>query len=217
MSSPVDLDSIERKAYTTKFRDGLYDLQLGILLLGGWFLMRTDIPRESEAYVTALSLYALFCALTCLIPWLGRRWITARRVGTMKPGPARRAKIRKAGWFLALIVVIQAFLVLLQTMGIVQFDISRLLIASLAGFIVFLPMAVIAYRNDFFRSYLHAFLVGLAVFLLILLDSITPLFWAGAVITSMGIVIFIRFLIVNPLPREPMTGDTSEHPDREEV
>jgi len=211
MSQPVDLDTIEKKAFSSKFQDGLYDIQLGLLLLGAWFLLVSKVQLEdSEIFVEAMPIYLLYCVVVSCIPWLGKRWITARRMGTMKPGVARRAKIRKAGWFLALIVAVQAFLVLLQTMGIVRLDISRFMVASLAGLIVFLPMAVIAHRNDFFRSYIHAIVVGLSIFFIILLETGSPLFWSGSVILAMGLFIFIRFLIRNPLPDDAISGDQTD-------
>jgi hypothetical protein len=199
MSQPIDLETIERKAYSSKFRDGLHDIQIGLLLVGAWALL-VDFTGDTYLFREAMPIYLLYCLVISTIPWLGKRWITARRMGTMKPGVERRLKIRKAGVVLALIVLIQAFLVLLQTMGIVQVGTDHLLFALGAGTIVFLPMAVIAHRNDLIRGYVHAILVGITVTLIILLDSGAPLLWSGVVILTMGLFIFIRFMIQNPLP-----------------
>ena len=46
---------------------------------------------------------------------------------------------------------------------------------------------------------MHAFLVGTTVTLIILLDTGAPLLWSGAVILVMGLFIFIRFLVQNPI------------------
>ncbi|MFC1530612.1 hypothetical protein ACFL6R_07900, partial [Gemmatimonadota bacterium] len=172
MSQPIDLETIERKAYSSRFRDGLHDIQIGLLLMGAWFLL-VDFTGDTYIFREAMPIYLVYCAAISTIPWLGKRWITGRRMGTMKPGAERQLKIRKAGVILALFVAIQAFLVLLQTMGIVRIGIGddHLLFAIGAGSIVFLPMAVIAHRNDLFRGYVHALLVGISVTLIILLDS----------------------------------------------
>ncbi len=199
MSQPIDLETIERKAYSSRFRDGLHDIQIGLLLLGAWFLL-VDFTGDTYIFREAMPIYLLYCVAVGSIPWLGKRWITARRMGTMKPGVERRLKIRKAAVVLSLIVAIQAFLVLLQVLGIMQIPTDRLLFALGAGAIVFLPMCLLAYRNDLLRGYFHAFLVGLTVSLIILLDSGSPLLWPGVVILAMGLFIFIRFMIRNPLP-----------------
>jgi len=199
MSQPIDLDAIERKAFSAKFRDGLQDIQLGLLLLGAWFLM-VDFSGESGLFREAMHIYLLYCVVIGSIPWLGRRWITTRRMGTMKPGTERKLKIRKSAVVLALIVAIQAFLVLLQTMGIMRIDGDRLLFAMGAGTIVFLPVALIAYRNSFLRGYFHAAVVGATVTLIILFDTGAPLLYSGLLITPMGLFIFIRFMIQHPLP-----------------
>jgi len=198
MSQPIDLEAIERKAYSSRFRDGLHDIQIGLLLLGAWALLVNPSGGE-YIFREAMPIYLIYCAVIATIPWLGRRWITARRMGTMKPGPERKLKIRKSAVILGIIVLIQAFLVLLQVMGIIRMDFGRLLFALGAGAIVFLPMSVIAYRNDLIRGYVHAFLVGTTVTLIILLDTGAPLLWSGVVILVMGLFIFIRFLVQNPI------------------
>jgi len=199
MSQPINLNAIERKAFSSKFQDGLQDIQLGLLLLGAWFLL-VDFTSDTYIFREAMPIYLIYCALVSTIPWLGRRWITTRRMGTMKPGVERRLKIRKAAVILAIIVAIQAFLVLLQTMGIMQIGTDRLLFAMGVGAIVLLPMMVLAHRNDFLRGYFHAIVVGISVTLIILFDTGAPLLWSGAVILAMGLFIFVRFLIQNPLP-----------------
>lgn len=201
MSQPIDLDAIERKAFSSRFQDGLQDIQLGLLLLGAWFLL-VDFTGGSSLFREAMPIYLLYCVAISTIPWLGRRWITARRMGTMKPGTERKLKILKSAVILALIVAIQAFLVLLQVMGIMRLDIGRLLFALGAGSIVFLPIALIAHRNSFLRGYFHAAVVGVSVTLIILFDTGAPLLWSGAVITLMGLIIFVRFLIQHPLPED---------------
>ncbi len=200
MSHLVDLAAIERKAFSSQFQDGLNDIQLGLLLLGVWALRLVSFSRDSDSFFEVMPIFILYWIVVGAIPWLGRRWVTSRRMGTMKPGPERRAKFRKAGWILALIVAIQAFLILLQTMGIVHLELGRIVMASAVGLIVFAPIALIAHRNDFFRGYLTALMVGVTVTLILMFDSGIPLLVSGAVITLMGIVIFIRFMIQHPLP-----------------
>ncbi len=199
MSQPIDLNAIERKVFSAQFRDGLQDIQLGLLLLGAWFLL-VDFTGGSNLFREAMPIYLLYCVVIGSIPWLGRRWITTRRMGTMKPGTERKLKIKKSAVILALIVAIQAFLVLLQVMGIVRLDGGRLLFALGAGSIVFLPIAILAHRNSFLRGYIHAAVVGVTVTLIILFDTGAPLLYSGAVITLMGLIIFIRFMIQHPLP-----------------
>lgn len=207
MSQPIDLNAIERKAFASQFQDGLNDIQLGLLLLGVWAIRLATFNGDSSTFREVMPIFLVYWIVVGAIPWLGRRWITSRRMGTMKPGPERRAKFRKIGWILALIVAIQVFLILLQTLGIVHLELGRVVMASFVGLIVFVPMALIAHRNDFFRGYLQALLVGVTVTLILMFDSGIPLFISGAVITLMGLIIFIRFMIQHPIPDNHLTPE----------
>ena len=131
MSQPINLETIERKAYSSRFRDGLHDIQIGLLLLGAWAIL-VDLNGGPYMFREAMPIYLIYCVVIGSIPWLGKRWITARRMGTMKPGTERKLKMRKSAVILGIFVLIQAFLVLLQVMGIMQMKTDRLLLA--AGF-----------------------------------------------------------------------------------
>lgn len=196
-----DLQKIERKVYASKFKDGLIDIQLGLMLIGGG-IISTISSREQLSTATAMLILVLFFFIVGLIPFLGKKWITNPRMGTVRLGLARKKRMRMAGWALGIMVLVQAVLILLQFTGTVRPNFSRLQGATMAGLIFFIPLVAMAYFNDYTRGYLYAILVGGSVTAIISFNSWIPLLIAGSIALVVGIVVFTVFLRDYPLPEE---------------
>ncbi|MCK4771934.1 MAG: hypothetical protein KAT18_03375 [Candidatus Latescibacteria bacterium] len=201
MTHPPDLHKIERQVYASKFKDGLIDIQLGLMLIGGGIISIISSREELSTTATMLIL-VLFYLIVGLIPFLGKKWITNPRMGIVRLGQARKRRMRMAGWALGIMVLVQAILILLRFTGTVRPDFSQIQGATMAGLIFFIPLVALAYFNNFTRGYLHAILVGGTVTAIISFNSWIPLLVTGAISLVTGIVVFISFLRNYPLPEE---------------
>lgn len=90
----INLTNIEKKAYRSTFQDGLWDIFLGLILLiiaVIALLSNRGMPEKRQMTVLIL-LQAV--ALAAFIA--GKKRITVPRMGLVKFGPQRKAKIRKS-------------------------------------------------------------------------------------------------------------------------
>ncbi len=198
--SPDNLKAAERQVYTMKFRDGLHDLQIGLILL---VVFGFTLLREWWETWWVLPSYTVLSGAIVGAYFIARNRITRRRIGTMKPVAARKRKIRTGVIVVAFFIAVQVILMVLPMGGVVRLDVERQAAGAIAALIVFVPVAAIAWFQDFVRGYLHAVLIGLSTWSLIATD-IGGLFFlsSGLVILAVGSVIFIRFLKDHPLPEE---------------
>jgi len=200
MSDPLDLKAIERKAYTSRFRDGLWEISCGITVLYWWgfaLLMDSGLGLDWRKWMP-LALAVAFVPVAIIARLRAR--VTAPRLGTVRPGPVRRKKLRTMGWVLSGLIAIQVVVVVLTSRG--GMGLTGLLAPVMGGFIIFLPIAAIAFWNDFTRGFIYAALLGATVSIYMVLSSWIPFAAVGGVILLTGIVVFIRFLRDYPVPAD---------------
>ena len=99
MSQPLDLKALERKAFRSTFQDGLWDLYFGCLLLVNTFMF-TFLENEQMPWLIPTLAFVLLAGSAALF-WLGKKYITAPRLGHVKFGPERRKKGLTLGLILA--------------------------------------------------------------------------------------------------------------------
>ena len=191
MNQMIDLRERERAAFRTRFMDGLVDIQFGILLISVWFIMDLTHGRDFSTLVV-LGGYVIWMIIVSLIPFLGRRYITAPRIGRMTPGPARRAKLWMAGAIMGVLIVVQAVQILLVRTGDWTFadQIQRLV----PGIIFALPLVAMAYFNDFTRGYLYALFLDVGITWLLLGGGPVAFLVIGVLTLAIGIYVFLQFL-----------------------
>jgi hypothetical protein len=199
MSQPIDLDRLERRTFTTQFRDGLIDIEMGLLVGAVWLFGFFDPSRD---FGSVGPLFIAYFVAACLIPLAGRRWITRPRLGTFKPGAARRNRIRTAGIALGAMVVLQAILILMPRGGIAPMNTTRLVLTLSAALVFFIPTLFLFWFMDFTRGYLLAVLLGTAISAGLYLESGLPFLVAGALMVVIGLVALVTFLRDYPLLRE---------------
>ena len=183
MAHNIDLQSVERRAWTLYFQDGLWDIFLGLLFLGGGLRNLTD----------NLWFYLLVAA-GVLILILGKRWITAPRLGQIKFGKQRNARQN--------VVRVVAFGVMLFTAAVFIFAVTG---QDLSGipvgwiFVILVPgvFLLMAYMLDFTRLYFYTILI-VAFMIITELVGDPAAAWAqivaGLVPLTVGIVLLVRFL-----------------------
>ena len=183
MNTEIDTKKIKRRVYMSFFQDGLWDIFLGLFLLGWGFTVWFDLPWLPGA---------VFVGFFWLVLGL-KKIITYPRIGHATPTEqrSRTLKIAIAG---VVVLVAVIFLLPLVTRGEVQF--LRNYFEFLFGSMIAIAVALIGYWWRIYRWYLYAGIIFLFfVFnqwseLSFNLSFIMP----GGLITLCGLNILYRFL-----------------------
>ncbi|MBE0525116.1 MAG: hypothetical protein IBX40_12430 [Methanosarcinales archaeon] len=153
MSENLNLKELEKKAFKSTFQDGLWDIQLGLIILG---MALTSFIRNDYFLIPY---YAVIIALFMA----AKKFITVPRIGLVKFGKERKKSMNKLRLILVISVLFGLAMVLLtkssMVSGIKEFPIG-LIIVSLNVLIVF---SLMAYFMDFERLYYYAVLVAVSI------------------------------------------------------
>jgi hypothetical protein len=219
MSQNFDLKAIERKAFRSTYQDGLWDINLGLIVIG----MAMFVFRPEEGYSALNFLWLMVtCLVANLIFWAGKKFITVPRMGQVRFGEIRKQKARTLAIIMAVFILVQGGIVLLTALSWKNPDLAakinsvlnagnmeRLAVATVGSLFVGPSFILVAYFNDFLRGYYIAILMALAVFMMILFNQpIYPLVLGGLIVVP-GLVLFVNFLRQHPLPpREARHGSS---------
>ena len=211
MSRDINLKELERKAWRSVFQDGLWDIYMGLLLMAlaiYALLSNTKLPEAQQMVI-----YIGLMALSMLVLWAGKRFITLPRMGRVKFGPRGKTRRRKAAVLLAISVLVGALVSIVTSLGL-KGNLSdglplHLVVPAAWALNMLVLFSLGAYFLDYDRLYLIGVLYALAVPLLIWLDEFAGIklgFIALAVpagiILIVGLVVLFRFLRDYPLPAE---------------
>jgi hypothetical protein len=191
MSEVADLKRIERRAWTSYFDDGLWDIFLGAMFLIGGIRALTENVW-----------YTLLVAPLVLVLPVGKKLVTTPRLGYVKFGPARKLKLGKA--FIALTVsVLTIFTLQLLTRSGLSLPIVPMSPIMAVWIAVF--FGILAYYLDFRRLYAYGLLYAISEVLWgqfgKSIGAVTQTIWATAILL-VGLIVFARFLRKYPLPAE---------------
>lgn len=212
----LNLKELEQLAYRRTYQDGLQDIYIGGILVSFAVFGFTIFPGTDMGSLEVFLYFLIGMGLSNLAFWLGKRYITLPRIGLVTFSPARQKRKRNLILTLAVIVMVQVLVVLLQ-MGFLlapslrsqlipilgATGITNLPVAILAIIFVAPGMLLIAYFMDIPRFYYHAGVVSLAVFLMILLDQAWWMVLGGVLIILPGVFQLARFLRKYPLEHTP--------------
>ena len=191
MKPEIDPKKLKRKVYMSFFQDGLWDIFLGLFLLGWGFAIWLDffwLPG------------AIFVGFFWLVLGLKKK-ITYPRIGHATPTEQRNRTLRIA---VAGVVVLVAVIVLLPVVARGEVQFLRNYFEFLFGSMIAIAVALIGYWWRIFRWYLYAGMVFLFfVFhqwadLSFSLSFVMP----GGVITLCGLSTLYRFLRKYPIISE---------------
>lgn len=190
MSTTSDLGQLERRAWQSYHQDGLMEIAFGAILVSTFFGSVADQYR----YIA----YALLLLIgPCLA--LGKRWITAPRMGAVEFGPSRKSRKVRVVLFIAALVACTALLPAL--LGGAQWLRDHPTVVSIGlGSMVFLSFAAIAYWLELRRIYAVGVLFGLAFMTTEWLDNPIPLLTAGMLVLLFGLWRLSQFVKANPIP-----------------
>jgi hypothetical protein len=198
MQADIDLKQIQRKIYISYFQDGLWDILLGVFLIG-WGLV---VTYDFVAVMGGIWVFFYFIVLGL------KRWLTYPRAGYIKVPEARKQQIRMV------ILGVVVFLLGLAVIPIFIIDsrpewFSEYFMLMLGA----LFALVIVFLGGWWRVtrwYIYAGLVFLAFASHQWLDTELNLsfFIPGGLITICGLVLLVRFL--NKYPKQSGEGIYSD-------
>lgn len=206
MSSQISLKEAERKAYKSTFDDGLWDILLGWYFLSFVFAIYLS-PALGDFWSSAATIP--IWVLAFLVIWLVRKYIVKPRIGIVKFGQLRKARLMK---FTLVMLVANTIALILGIIAALSFGIVPGQVYSiLFGMMLLIGFSIAAYFLDINRFYIYGLLLGLTPLVgewlwshgyashhgLPICFGIT----AGIMILT-GLVIFIRLLHNNPIPTE---------------
>ena len=213
MSLSVSLKEAERRAFRTKYDDGLWDI-----LLGCFFLMFAIAPLLSASLGDFWSsvVFLPFWGLAYLLIWLVRRYVVSPRVGMVKFGPARRKKLM---WFTTLMLVVNAIMLILGIVAAFSFGkVSGYLMALGLGLFLLFGCNLAAYLLDFPRLYVYGLMLGLSIPVGEWLFTHGyashhgyPLTFGAdsTIMILVGLLVFLRLLRKFPMPVEGIPPETA--------
>ena len=212
MTEKINLKEIEKKSYRFIFKDGIYDIMFGILLIS---FALAPIIRE---YI-GLS-YILFLIIPApLIFTLAKKYITTPRIGIVKFGKKRQASYKKIVIISTILVSITVVLLLMTITNIFPGTFGNMLngyaVPLIIGISTIFGMGVFAYIRDFPHLWIYGLIIGLGIIVAELLykivgtplDGIITFGIPGLIILFYGLVILYRFLKKYPLLTEEIINE----------
>lgn len=206
-----NLTDIEKKAYRSTFQDGIWDIFLGLILLilAVIALLSNRGTPEGQQMTVLIVLQAV--ALAVFIG--GKKCITVPRMGFVKFGPQRKAKIKKSRIVLLASVVagMVVFLVALLAMRSSSAGPSRLMNFMPLAWVVnaIIVFSLLAYYLDCPRLYAYGVLFALPVPFDMAIKkfagvNLSPVTFAvpATFMLAIGAVLLVRFLRKYPRSAE---------------
>jgi hypothetical protein len=197
----VDLKEIEKKAWRATYQDGLWDIYIGLLITGFAFLFLLNTFGIEEP----LLFFFLICwnTIPILILFFGKKFITPKRIGSVKFGKKRKKTKKRLTYFLTANLFILLIFLILTPMGVFELiPLEGLMVPLFLGLFISIPLFIVAYFLDFSRLYVYSIFFGLGLLLSDLLfplvgtpfDFLLSFGLPGIMITLIGVYFLISFI-----------------------
>jgi hypothetical protein len=211
MSQQISLKEAERKAFTTSYNDGLWDI-----LLGCFFLMFAVGPflTPSLGYFWGSAAFLPFWGLVVLVILLIRKYVVTPRVGVVNFGQARKIKLARFTFVMLAINIVAFLLGLVAAMNFGR--VPGQMLSIIFGLILLIGFSIAAYFLDFNRLYIYGLLVGLS-------PLVGEWLWtqgyaahhgfpitfgtSAGIMILVGLAVFVRLLRDNPVPTEGVPSE----------
>jgi hypothetical protein len=206
MSQQISLREAERKVFRTAYDDGLWDVFLGSFLL--LFAVAPLLsPILGDFWSSAV--FLPYWVLVFLAIRLVRKHVVARRVGVVRFGQARKARLRR---FTLVMLLLNAAALILGFIVAPNFArVPGQMIAFAIGAMLLIGFSIAAYFLNIGRFYVYGLLAGLAPLVGEWLwthgyaaDHGFPVTFGvtAAIMILAGLAVFVRLLRDNPVPTE---------------
>jgi hypothetical protein len=212
MSNQISLKEAERKAFKASYNDGLWDIFLGCFVL---IFALAPILSERLGDFWSSVLFLPVWGLVYLIIWLVRRNVLVSRIGIVKIGAARKARLKR---FNNVMVGVNVLVLVLGIVCAFYFKVFGQTISILFGSILLILFSIAAYYLDFNRLYAYGLLVGLAPLIgewLYNRGDVPhhgyPITFgiASGIMILVGLYVLVRLLSENPMPMETVPSNES--------
>lgn len=199
MGEVADLKALETKVWTSYFKDGLWEIVIGTILMVSVLSSTLDAAGVGDDLRVAIYL-PLMIVLPVLVFVLGKRYITLPRLGAVKFAPERL--VRRLRVFLGILLV--------MLLNLAAWGAGALSPGTVAPYFsiivpldVFLVFCIMAYYFDHALFYLVGVLLALAEVAVQLLKSHTDIVYYGliaygipaAILLAVGGTMLARFML----------------------
>jgi len=203
MGKNVDLVTIEKKAWTSIFQDGLWEIIIGITALSMAIGITLEELGTSDVVRIAITYPMLFSGVPIL--YLGKRYMTMPRTGVAKF--SERRKSRKMAMLGIMLAALLATGGIWMAVSYFQTD-TAWFGSAMVSILILTLFCSIAYYFDVNRFYLIAVLMSIGEPVITILRARTALTYVGLIawgipaliILAMGFVVMSRFLKKYPRP-----------------
>ncbi len=209
MSQKISLKQVERKAFESAFQHGLWDIFLGCIVLE--FAIAPLLSRRLGDFWSS-AIFLPFWGLVYFAIWLIKKYVITPRIGTVKFGSWRKARLMR---FNVVMLALNAAAFMLGIVALLNVSILpgwthmvRFALVFLLGF------SIAAYLLGITRLYFYGLLVALSPLVgewlyanMRIPHHGFPITFgiATGIIILTGLVLFFRFLQDHPLPADEMT------------
>lgn len=194
MTTDINLKQIEKKAWTIYFRDGLWDIYMGLLMI----VIGINSFIDSEWY-------SLLMIAPILLIILGKRFITTPRLGRVKFGSGRQKKRLVVEMVIAIVVICDIALVVLTAN---DESFPKAVAAAVFGISMILVFWSMAYFFDCRRFYIYGLLLATAFILDILIND--PLVSTSFLVFGTAALTFGLALLTSFLHKYPKITDMQD-------
>jgi hypothetical protein len=183
MTQKFNLKSLEKKAWTSYFQDGLLDIFFGLMMV--------------SAGVRAVTIwsYLIMVAAVLVLP-LGKTFITIPRMGNVKFRSERMARQKKVMFVIGIALLATAAVLVITLLG--NYLPPKEIRAAVQGIMFILIFSAIAYFMDFNRLYIYGllFAVGAVLWELFGIPAGPVAFIvSGIVALTIGLIYLVKFLL----------------------
>ena len=207
MGEDIDLKELEKQAYTSIFQDGLFDIFIGLLVIGWITNSLGDFFDTLVVMSILISYYTVICTLFILL----KKFTSIPRMGRAKFGPTRKLNVKRFFIFSMINTSILVILLVLPYIGLFQGVLVEGFFFALiiSTIFIWLPLSLIAFFIKFNRLYIYAIIGGMAFFISDILRDYVQYFLlsciifgiSGGIIFVIGLRIFLKFLKKYPKER----------------
>jgi len=212
MNDKIDLKELEKKSYRFTFKDGIYDIAWGALLVS---FALAPILRE----IIYLWYILVVIPPAPLIIILGKKYITVPRMGIVKFDLKRRKSLKKMLLISTILVPLTIIIFILTLINIFPGNIGSALdgfaIPIGAGIFAIILLSLCAFLIDFPNMYLYGLIIGLGIpineilqrFIGSPLDSLITFGTSGCILLIFGLFTLIKFIQKYQIPRTEITNE----------
>jgi len=199
----INLKEIEKNAYISFFKDGLYEILIGYILLIS--VLSSTLRELGLSDIVRISIYVPLMFLGVFIVYFGKKNITIPRLGLVKFNTERKKNITKLRITVFTLVTISISIAVVAMTG--NLNINTPMIVLMPA-IMFLFFAASAYYQDYPRFLIIGLLVASSELIYVFIESkgiflgrgVLAYGIPGSIILIIGIYSLYNFIHKYPKP-----------------